>query len=969
MGCLSAMDLQRIHYAWLLVSLFQITSIAAVTNSKDGAALSALKIDWQNTPKNWVDSDPCGDGWVGIKCSNSRVISITILSSRLKGPFSENIQFLSELQTLDLSSNKNLTGPIPASIGNLKKLTSLTLIGCGFYGQIPDSIGSLQNLTFLALNSNRFNGKIPSSIGKLAKLFWLDLADNELTGPIPISNGTTPGLDMLVNTPHFHLGKNQLSGTIPPQLFSSNMKLIHALFDNNLLTGSLPSTLGLVTALEIIRFDRNLLSGTVPSNLNNLTSVVELHLSNNNLSGPIPDLTGMDVLNYVDLGNNNFDITDAPSWFSTTFGSLTTLLMDKSNLQGAIPAALFSNPQLQTVSLRYNRLNGTLDIGADFSNQLQLIDLQNNSIQAFLDTGVYHNHLILLGNPYCAAKTGAASQYCMQSENQSISSYSTASMNCVPVVCPSDQNASPTCKCSYPYKGTLVFRTISFSDLGRSSYYKDLESSLLHSFGTYQLPVDSVSLSNLRKDSYDYLEISLEIFPSGNNRFSWSEILGIGLMLSNQTFKPPNYFGPFYFITTYYGYFRESSTKSNNSVRLGIIIGAAIGGFLVALVLICAGFYGCRQKRRAERVIKQNIPFASWDPSKSSGSIPQLKGARWFSFEELKKCTCDFSEASEIGEGGYGKVYKGTISSGHLVAIKRAQHGSLQGGLEFKTEIEMLSRVHHKNLVNLVGFCFEQGEQILVYEYIPNGTLRESLSGKSGIQLDWMKRLQAAVGSARGLTYLHELADPPVIHRDIKSNNILLDERLNAKVSDFGLSKLMNDSEKDHVTTQVKGTMGYLDPEYYMTQQLTEKSDVYSFGVVMLELITARKPIERGTNYIVRQVRVAMDKTKDLYGLHDFIDPNINGSGHTLKGFENFVDLALNCVEDSAANRPTMSQVVKEIERIMQLAGLNPNAESSPSTSGTYDVGKSRSGKPHLPYSNEFCDYSGDFLPSKVEPQ
>ncbi|KAJ4965026.1 hypothetical protein NE237_016875 [Protea cynaroides] len=942
-------------HACLLLVILQITSIAAVTNTVDVSALNALKHAWQNTPTNWVGSDPCGDGWVGINCSDSRVISITLSSIGLNGQLSGDIQYFSELQTLDLSYNKDLTGSIPPAIGNLTKLANLTLIGCSFSGQIPDTIGSLQELTFLALNSNSFSGKIPSSIGNLSKLYWLDLADNKLTGPIPVSNGSTPGLDMLVKTVHFHFGMNQLSGTIPPQLFSSNMVLIHSLFDSNQLTGSIPSTLGLVKTLKAIRFDRNLLSGTVPSNLNNLTNLSVLHLSNNHLTGPMPNLTGMNVLSYVDLSNNSFDATDVPSWISTS-GSLTTLVMEDTQIQGAIPPALFSNPQLQTLRLKNSRLNGTLNI-TDFSVQLQLIDLQNNSIQNFVESGVYHNELILLGNPVCEG-TGATASYCKS--GQSMSSYSTSSVNCVPVPCPSGQSTSPNCKCSYPLMGTLFFISPSFSDLGNSSYYEALEGSLMKSFGTLQLPVDSVSLSKLNWDSNDYLEIWLEVFPSADDRFNQSVIIGISSVLSYQFIEPPPHFGPHHYLP----YCSDSSVNSMSSVSLGIIIGAAIGGFLVLLVLTSAGFYAYRQRRRADRVINQNNPFASWDRSQSRGRIPQLKGVRWFSFEELKKCTGGFSEDSEIGAGGFGKVYRGTVASGQQVAIKRAQQGSMQGsGHEFKTEIEMLSRVHHKNLVCLVGFCFEQGEQILVYEYIPNGTLMGNLSGKSGILLDWMRRLQVAVGSARGLAYLHELADPPVIHRDVKSTNILLDERLNAKVSDFGLSKLMNDNGKSYVTTQVKGTLGYMDPEYFMTHQLTEKSDVYSFGIVMLELITARKPIERGT-YIVRVVRVAMDKTRDLYGLHELIDPVIL-SGKTLEGFEKFVDLAMNCVQELAANRPTMSEVVKEIESIMELAGLNPNAEST-STSGTYE-GPSK-GTLYRPYSNEFCDYSGDYLPSIVQP-
>ncbi|GMP63457.1 hypothetical protein CsSME_00025144 [Camellia sinensis var. sinensis] len=222
---------------------------------------------------------------------------------------------------------------------------------------------------------------------------------------------------------------------------------------------------------------------------------------------------------------------------------------------------------------------------------------------------------------------------------------------------------------------------------------------------------------------------------------------------------------------------------------------------------------------------------------------------------------------------------------------------------------------------------------MLVYEYIANGTLKESLSGKSGIRLDWMTRLRIALGAARGLQYLHELANPPIIHRDIKSNNILLDEYLNAKVSDFGLSKSIGDPENCHITTQIKGTMGYLDPEYCLTQQLTEKSDVYGFGVLMIELITAKQPIEKG-KYIVREVRQKIDETKDLYDLHEIIDPNILGTA--LKGLEKFVDLAMRCVEEEGAARPTMGEVVKEIENIMQIAGWNPNADSV-STSVCYE--------------------------------
>ncbi|XP_030950279.1 probable leucine-rich repeat receptor-like protein kinase At5g49770 isoform X1 [Quercus lobata] len=920
---------------FLLLVFIIFSAIAAETENQDYVALLSLKNIWQNTPPSWVGPDPCGKGWEGIGCTNSRVTSIMLSTTGLTGPLSGDFELLSELQTLDLSYNKGLTGPIPRSIGNLKKLLNLILAGCSFSGPIPDTIGSLEQLLYLSLNSNYFSGHIPPSIGNLSNLLWLDLTDNQLNGPIPISDGITPGLDMLLNARHFHLGQNNLSGTIPPRLFSSEMVLIHVLLDGNQLTGSIPSTLGLVQALEVLRIDGNALSGLVPSNFNNLTNLNHMFLSNNKLTGPLPNLTGMIFLSYVDISNNTFDGSDAPPWFPT-LQSLTTLIMENTQLQGQFPVALFSLPLLQTVVLKKNQLNGSLVIGTTHSNQLKLIDLQFNFISYLEEKEAYNGTLKLEDNPICGV-TGNLSSYCTVSLSNA--SYSTQKVDCEPVPCSSNQISSPYCRCAYPYTGTLFFETLSFSDLGNNTYYNILEESLMHSFHSHQLPVDSVSLtlSNPITASSEYLEVKLKVFPYGQVSFNLTGISSIGFMLSNQTFKPPPLFGPFYFIGDKY----EKYTESKKSSRSSIVIEVVVGGSILLLVILLAGVYVLHTKKRAERAIEHTSHFsAQLDKSNNGGSVIKVKGVGWFSLKELEKYTNHFSIANEIGSGGYGKVYQGSLPTGQLIAIKRAKKESMQGGLEFKTEIELLSRVHHKNLVSLMGFCFEKGEQILVYEYVSNGSLKDSLSGKSRIRLDWMRRLRVALGAARGLAYLHEFANPPIIHRDIKSGNILLDESLNAKVSDFGLSKPIDDSEGSHVITQVKGTMGYVDPEYYMTHKLTEKSDVYSFGVVMLELLTARKPIEHG-KYIVREVQETMDKTKDLFNHPEFLDPAI-GLGTTLKGLKKFVDLAMRCVKELGSDRPMMVEVVKEIENIMELASVNPDVDST-STSASYEETRKRS--------------------------
>ncbi|KAJ6394999.1 hypothetical protein OIU77_024083 [Salix suchowensis] len=211
---------------------------------------------------------------------------------------------------------------------------------------------------------------------------------------------------------------------------------------------------------------------------------------------------------------------------------------------------------------------------------------------------------------------------------------------------------------------------------------------------------------------------------------------------------------------------------------------------------------------------------------------------------------------------------------------------------------------------------------------------RDSLSGLSGVWLDWMRRLKVALGAARGLAYLHELVNPRIIHRDVKTANILLDECLNAKVADFGLSRPMDNSDLILSTTQVKGTAGYIDPEYKESLLLTEKSDVYGFGVVLLELVTGRKPFERG-RFLVAAVRSSMDREKDVYNHHELLDPNI-GLDTKPKGLDKIVDLAMKCVQEKGSDRPTMGGVVKEIENILHLAGLNPDAESE-STSACFE--------------------------------
>ncbi|KAL9165904.1 hypothetical protein ABFS82_06G200200 [Erythranthe guttata] len=913
---------RQLLFCYMLVFSLWSCIVYAVTDSQDAAVLRSLKDQWGNVPPSWDTSggDPCAS-WEGVVCNNSRVTTLGLSTMGLTGTMSGDIGGLSELISLDLSFNRGLTGSLSPRLGDLRKLTVLILAGCSFTNSIPTELGNLSELTFLALNSNQLSGEIPASLGQLSNLYWLDLADNQLTGQIPVN----PGLDNLKVAKHFHFNKNQLSGGIPGKLFDSDMSFIHVLLDGNQLVGSIPSTIGLVQSLEVLRLDRNSLNGSIPLNLNNLTNIIEMNLAHNKLIGALPNLTGLISLNYVDLSNNSFQRSEPPTWFST-LQSLNILIIEYGSLQGSIPSGIFSLPQIQQIKLKNNALSNKLDTSSVSSQQLQLIDLENNNISSVTLGSQQGSTLMLYGNPVCSSSL-QNTVYCQI--QQLDASYSTSLVKCGTQTCKSDKKVNPqTCECAYPYEGTLYFRAPSFRDLSNASLFMSLESSLSTNLS---LSPGSVSLHGLSFNDDEYLQMDIDLFPTDAELFNRSEIQRLGFALSRQIYKPPVDFGPYYFIASPY-FFGDGSRRT---LSIGAIAGIATGCAVLVLVLVALGVYSLRLKKRAEQAMFFSKPFASWATSgKDNGEAPQLKGARWFSYDELKKCTNNFSESNQIGSGGYGKVYRGMLSDGQVVAVKRAEKGSMQGGHEFKTEIELLSRVHHKNLVGLVGFCFNQGDQMLVYEFMSNGTLREILSGRSGIELDWKRRLRIALGSARGLAYLHELAHPPIIHRDVKSTNILLDENLTAKVADFGLSKLVSDASKGHVSTQVKGTLGYLDPEYYMTQQLTEKSDVYSFGVVMLELITSRLPIEKG-KYIVREVRIAMDKNDEThYGLRERIDPVIIKNTSNLIGFSRFLELAMQCVEESASDRPTMSEVVKLLETMLHEDGLNTNSMSA-SSSGT----------------------------------
>ncbi|CAD5178347.1 unnamed protein product [Musa acuminata subsp. malaccensis] len=317
--------------------------------------------------------------------------------------------------------------------------------------------------------------------------------------------------------------------------------------------------------------------------------------------------------------------------------------------------------------------------------------------------------------------------------------------------------------------------------------------------------------------------------------------------------------------------------------------------------------------------------------SSGSGCI----AAQTFTFRELAAATKNFRADCLLGEGGFGRVYKGRLeSSNQIVAIKQLDRNGLQGNREFLVEVLMLSLLHHPNLVSLIGYCADGDQRLLVYEYMPLGSLEDHLHDLSPDKkrLDWNTRMKIAAGAAKGLEYLHDKASPPVIYRDLKCSNILLDEGYHPKLSDFGLAKLGPVGDNTHVSTRVMGTYGYCAPEYAMTGQLTLKSDIYSFGVVLLELITGRRAIDNsraaGEHNLVAWARPLF---KDRRKFSQVADPVLQGQ-YPPRGLYQALAVAAMCVQEQPAMRPLIADVVTALTYLASQT-FNPDNQLSQSTS------------------------------------
>ncbi|XP_027366863.1 receptor-like serine/threonine-protein kinase ALE2 [Abrus precatorius] len=376
--------------------------------------------------------------------------------------------------------------------------------------------------------------------------------------------------------------------------------------------------------------------------------------------------------------------------------------------------------------------------------------------------------------------------------------------------------------------------------------------------------------------------------------------------------------------------------SNDEKMDLGTIIIIALSSFVLLVVLVGAfsiilrwrkirrsssavgpAFTSYLNKRSAMESMFSNRISSSRSMSLLSTLATSVLSVKTFSFSELEKATAQFSSQRVLGEGGFGRVYCGTFDDGTEVAVKLLTRDNQNGDREFIAEVEMLSRLHHRNLVKLIGICIEGRRRCLVYELVRNGSVESHLHGvdKKMSPLDWEARIKIALGAARGLAYLHEDSNPRVIHRDFKASNVLLEDDFTPKVSDFGLAREATDGNR-HISTRVMGTFGYVAPEYAMTGHLLVKSDVYSYGVVLLELLTGRRPVDMsqppGQENLVTWARRLLTSRE---GLEQLVDPSLAGS-YDFDDMAKVAAIASMCVHPEVTQRPFMGEVVQALKLI-----------------------------------------------------
>ncbi|XP_072955757.1 receptor-like protein kinase 7 [Typha angustifolia] len=830
---------------------------------------------------------------------NLQVLNIS--SNYFTGPFPwDSLSNLTELLILSLGDNGYERSPFPKVLMKLTKLYWLYLSVTNLEGEIPSSIANLTKLRDLEFSDNFLSGQIPPEISKLTKLTQLEFYNNSFTGKLPTGFGN------LSELAYFDASMNSLKGDLSELRFLKKLVSLQLFYND--FSGEIPAEFGDFRYLVNLSLYSNRLSGKLPEKIGSWSEFNFIDVSTNFLTGPIPpDMCNKGTMKKLLVLENKFS-GEIPASYAKC-STLKRLRVSNNSLSGVVPAGIWSLPNVNIIDLAVNGFTGPVGAGIGEAKSLYQLFLANNHFSGELPTEISQAVSLVsidasfneLSGSIPATIGALKSVVSIDLEGNSISGaipYSIGDCDSLNTINLAKNNLSGVIPVSLGRLSRLNSLDLSGNDLSG-----EIPASLA------SLKLSFLNLSDNSLAGEVPAALSIDAYSAS---FSGNPDLCIN---GNARFLR-----------------RCSPSDGGSSDKLRVVLTCLIVGATLLLASLAFLVY-LKRRRSYDDARDRSAPKKSdsWD----------LKSFRILTFDE-DEILKSIKQENIIGSGASGKVYRVHLASGKVVAVKHiwnspaptwagAGAGSATSAMlataaprrlssmrcrEFDAEVGTLSSIRHVNVVKLYCSITSEDSSLLVYEHLPNGNLWERLHTTAGDKLgalDWDTRYEIAVGSAKGLEYLHHGCDRPILHRDVKSSNILLDEYFKPRIADFGLAKILHSAPRDSSTHVIAGTHGYIAPEYAYTYKVTEKSDVYSFGVVLMELVTGRKPIEAeyGENKdIVYWISRMIDSKERVMGL---IDRRITKQW-ALEEAVKVLRVAVLCTARLPAMRPSMRTVVQMLE-------------------------------------------------------